>query len=72
MEQSPTPVRGSQRDRIPQEIFPFDKNHGYYVSRSTNKAILTCVLTMGGLVYYQYHHGMVLNTDGTAKAIAQH
>ena len=41
------------------------KNCGYRVARRTMKAVITGVLTVGGVPYYQYIYGLMLNQGGT-------
>ena len=65
VKQIPTPVRRYQIYRKPPKIFTFEINNGYHVARRKMKSILTGVITTGGVKYYQYLHGRMLNQDDT-------
>ena len=63
MEKSPTPFHCYQRDRKPTKIFSFEKNHGYHAANRIMNTIITGVLNMGGVLYYQYIHVLIVNQD---------
>ena len=63
MEKSQTPVHCIQRDRKPTKIFSFEKNHGYHAANRIMNTIITGVLNMGGVLYYQYIHVLIVNQD---------
>ena len=65
-----TPFSCFQREKKPPEIFAFKKK-GYHVARSMMKAINRGVIT-GGVTYYQYIHGILLNNDGTLSKSLLH